>query len=118
MAGGRCLPGCARSQAAQEQPLGTDIDIVFWSPVWHHADSICADETGYRAMTINVGKGFGRLTREERDFWGAAYLAAFPIVLGAGQAIDRSMVGRVRAATEAAWASLDAYRRAAMGARP
>lgn len=69
-------------------------------------------------MVTRIVNAPGPLTREERDFWQAAYLAAFPVVLDAdGQAIDRSLTGMTRAAKEAAWASLDAFRKASRGDR-
>ncbi|MDF2435262.1 MAG: hypothetical protein JWP44_4893 [Mucilaginibacter sp.] len=70
-------------------------------------------------MTLRDPNAPGPLTREEREFWSEAYLATLRSVLGAaGQAgADRSMSGMVRAATEAAWASLDAFRMAAKGDR-
>ena len=82
-------------------------------------DTIHRTVIAFEPMTTRPPLEDGPLTREEKEFWVSAYLAAFSTVLRSDcQVIDRSLSGLVRASSEAAWASLEAFRAAAKGQRP
>jgi len=60
----------------------------------------------------------GALTREEGEFWKAAFLVTLPVVLGGnGNLVDRSAARLAELTAEMAWASLENYRKAAKGDR-
>lgn len=67
-------------------------------------------------MVTRSPNAAGALTREEREVWLKAYLAAeLPTLLGSNRKL--SINGAVHLCQDWAWASLDAYRKAAKGDR-
>lgn len=58
------------------------------------------------------------LSREHRAVWWGAFQIAWSAALGKdGDAVERSLTGLTRAAKQAAWHALDAYKEAAKGIR-